>query len=129
MEFRDGSRGEIGFTDSFERVHAPFSVGGATVPAGDYTFRQGSLSYTASGARTLSGRLNLGGGGYFGGNRVSVGGNLLARLGSRIILDLTAEHNRIDLPGQEAVDAAVYGTRLDGFLLHPPHHQCSRSVR
>ena len=47
------------------------------VPAGRYDFREGSISYQSDASRTLSGQLRVGGGGYFQGDRQSVGGNVV----------------------------------------------------
>jgi len=115
-EFRDGATLGVNVTDRFENVRRAFSTGGAAVAAGEYDFREGSVSYGSSGGRALSGRVTVGGGGYYGGDRLSVGGNVVGRLGYRAFLNLTAEHNRIELPGQTAVDAAVYSARADYFF-------------
>ena len=116
VDFADGSTGRFSVTDRFERVDNPFSVRGADVPVGLYDFTEASAFYQTSGARRISGRLNVTGGGYFGGDRVSVGGNLLGRLGHRVLLNLSASHNRIDLPGQASTTADVYGTNLNVFF-------------
>ena len=90
---------------------------GATVPAGDHKFREGSVSYGSSGGRALSGRMNVGGGGFYNGNRFTISGSVLGRLGGdRAVIDISAEHNRIDLPGQQAVDAAVYSASVKYFF-------------
>ena len=115
-EFRDGSTASVSFADRFERVHRDFSVSGATVAAGDYRFREGSAAYGTSGGRSLSARIDVGGGGYFSGDRFSLGGSLLGRFGDRAILDLSADHNRIWLPGQESVSAAAYSGQLQYFF-------------
>ena len=114
---RDGSNASFNFTDRFERVHEPFSVGGATVPAGEHNFREGSVSYGSSGGRVFSLRMNVGGGGFYNGNRFTIGGSALARLGGdRAVIDISADNNRIDLPGQQAVNAAVYTASAKYFF-------------
>ena len=116
LDFTDGGRASIDVTDRYERVDEPFSVRGAEVPAGRYDFTEGSASYTLSGARKISGRVNVSGGEYFGGDRRSIGGSLLGRLGPQLLLDLSLNHNQIDLPGQAATTADVYGAKLDLFF-------------
>jgi len=116
LDFRDGSTASLGLTDRFERVEDAFSVRGAVVDPGDYDFVETSLSYQTSGARTISGRVSLGRGGYFGGDRRSVGGNINGRLGHQLLLTLSASHNQIDLPGQLATTADVYGAKVDAFF-------------
>ena len=115
VDLVDGSILSLGITDRFEQVDEAFSVRGATVDVGAYDFTEWSASLEASRARAVSGRLNLSGGGFFGGDRVSVGGNLQGRLGYRLIADLSVDHNRIDLPGLETVTADVFGLKVQGF--------------
>ncbi len=116
VDFVDGSTARLSVTDGFERVDEAFSVRGAAVEPGDYDFVEASAFYQLSGARRVSGQLNVSGGGYFGGDRVSLGGNLLGRLGHQVLLNLSANHNRIDLPGQARTTADVYGANLDVFF-------------
>ena len=116
VDFTDGATASASFTDRFERVPEAFSVRGATVQPGAYSFTEARASYTASRARAISGQVNVGGGGYFGGDILSVGGSVLGRLGYRALLDLSVEHNRIDLPGQARVTADIYGAKLDLFF-------------
>lgn len=116
MDFQDGSMASLEVTDRFERLDEPFSVRGVQVAAGRYDFTEASVSYTLSGARAISGRVNVSGGEYFGGDRRSFGGSLLGRLGSQILLDLSLDRNEIDLPGQTSTTADVYGAKLDVFF-------------
>jgi hypothetical protein len=116
VELRDGSTAGVSVTDRFERVVDPFSVRGVQVSTGDYDFVEVSASYVRSAARRISGRVNVTGGGYFGGDRRSVGGNLLGRIGHQVLLGVSASHNRIELPGQAATTADVYGANLNVFF-------------
>lgn len=116
LNFTDGGVARLSVTDRFERVDDPFSVRSAQVSAGDYDFVEASGSYQTSGARRISGRVNVSGGGYFGGDRVSVGGNVLGRIGHSVLLQLSANHNSIDLPDQAPTTADVYGANLDVFF-------------
>ncbi|NNF13461.1 MAG: carbohydrate binding family 9 domain-containing protein [Gemmatimonadetes bacterium] len=116
LDFQDGGMASLEVTDRFERVDESFSVRGVEVAAGRYDFVEASASYTLSGARAISGRVNVSGGEYFGGDRQSIGGSLLGRLGSQILLDLSLDHNEIDLPGQASTTADVYGAKLDVFF-------------
>lgn len=114
-ELSDGGRTRLSVSDRFELVEQAFSVSGAMVQPGAYSFTEAEATYEASGARVFTGRLNVSGGGYFGGDRFSVGGNVSGRLGHQVLLDLSAQRNRISLPGLEPVSANVYGAKLDGF--------------
>lgn len=116
LDFRDGATASAQVTDRFERVRTAFSLRGAVVAPGAYDFREAQASYTTSRARPISGRASVGGGGYFGGDRLSIGGSVLGRIGYRALLDLSATHNRIELPGQAPVTADIYGAKLDVFF-------------
>jgi hypothetical protein len=116
LDFRDGSTAQLSVTDRFEHVDEPFSVRSARIGVGRYDFVEGSASYQTSGARKLSGRVSVGGGEYFGGDRRSIGGNVLGRIGHHVLLELSANHNRIDLPEQEPTTADVYRAKLDVFF-------------
>ena len=89
---------------------------GLQVAPGRYDFVEGSLAYTFSGARPIGGRLNVSGGEYFGGDRRSVGGSFLSRFGHQLLLDLSINHNEIELPGQGSTTADVFGAKLDLFF-------------
>jgi hypothetical protein len=116
VDFRDGSMASLSATDRFEHVFEPFSVRGLEVPIGRYDFIEGSASYTTNRARRLSARASIGGGGYFGGDRLSIGGDVLGRIGHQVLLQLSANHNVINLPGHPETTADVYGANLDVFF-------------
>lgn len=114
-ELSDGGRTRLSVSDRFERVDRPFSVRGATIEPGAYDFTEAEATYETSGARIFTGQLDVSGGGYFGGDRFSVGGTVTGRVGHQLLLELSAQRNRITLPGLEPVSANVYGAKLDGF--------------
>jgi hypothetical protein len=116
VDFDDGSTGTVTVSDLFERVETPFSVRGAQVGAGTYDFVETSANYMTSGARRISGRVNATRGGYYGGDRLSVGGSLLGRLNQHLLFGISANHNRIELPGQVTTNADVYGANVDVFF-------------
>lgn len=112
FEFRDGSTMSTLISDRFERLDAPFAVtGGAEVPEGSYAFREGSVSYTSSQGRSVSGNVSVSGGGFFDGSRRSVGMGLNWRASYRMTLELRADHNEISMPDQDFT-ADLYGARL-----------------
>jgi hypothetical protein len=116
VDFRNGASASFDVTDRYERVDDAFSVSGLQVQPGRYDFVETSASYTANAARAISGRLNLTSGSYFGGTRTSVGANLLSRIGHRLLLDFSVDHNEIELPSQGSTTADVFGAKLDLFM-------------
>lgn len=109
VEFLDGGSLTVEGSENFERLTRDFVVqSGAVIPPADYRFREGSVRYQSSGARSLVGRLQVGGGGFFHGDRASVSVQGEWFPGPRWSFDFTADHNRIDLPGVEPFTADVF---------------------
>ena len=112
VPFLDGGQLDVRGTDRFERLDEAFTVSGQVVPTGTHAFREYELSYNASAARSLSGRVRVSGGGYFQGDRRSVGGNLVWRPSPHLALDVGADHNVLDLEG-DPFTADVFSARVD----------------
>lgn len=112
VEFRDGGALDLQLSDRFERVERPFRVGtDVRIPVGSYGFQDASARYTSNRGRTVSGSVELSGGGYFGGARRSVGATLLWEPGYRFVMDLSATHNELTVQGR-SFTADLYGARL-----------------
>lgn len=112
VTFDDGSTLSAQLLDRFERLDQPFAVsGGARVPTGSYGFREGRISYGSSQGRALAANVSLSGGGFFDGDRRSIGLGTTWRASYRMTLELRADHNDIRLPGGDFT-AALYGARL-----------------
>jgi hypothetical protein len=109
--FLDGSRLTLRYTDRFEHLDSFFTVGSDTVVAGDYSFREASASYAASGGRALSGRLTLSSGGYFGGRRRTVSAGLTWRPDYHLSFELSATHNALSIQGNSS-NADLYSARI-----------------
>ncbi|MDH3733220.1 MAG: carbohydrate binding family 9 domain-containing protein [Gemmatimonadota bacterium] len=115
VTFQDGGSLGLKYDDRFERLVEPFLISGVTIPVGAYDFREGSVSYSASPGRVLTGRVILTGGGFFDGTRRTVGAELLWKPSYHLSIDVSASYNDISLPGGD-VTANIYGVRTDyGF--------------
>lgn len=112
VPFLDGGQLNITGSDRFERLDEAFTVSGQVVPTGSYGFQEYEISYTASAARRVSGSVRVSGGGYFQGDRRSVGGNVVWRPSPHFAFDLGADHNVLDLEG-EPFTADVFSARVD----------------
>jgi hypothetical protein len=112
ITFQDGGRFSAQYTDRFERLDEPFRVRSTvTIPVGDYHFREGSLSYSSSQGRGLSGRVGVSGGGYFDGNRFTIEGSARWQPDYHVTLDVEATHN--DLTVQDSsFTADLYSARI-----------------
>jgi hypothetical protein len=96
-----------------EVIDEAFLVAGqGEIPEGRYMFREGSLTYRSNAARSLSGEASLSGGGFYQGTRrsVTLGGSW--RPSQHFALELGAERNEIDLPGN-SFTADVFGARVE----------------
>jgi len=112
INFLDGGQLTSTVRDQFERLHESFAIsGGGRVPAGDHAFREGMVRYQSSQSRALSGNVSYTGGGYFNGERGSLGGGAAWRPSYRLLFELRADHNQIRLPDGEYT-ADVFGGRL-----------------
>jgi hypothetical protein len=89
----------------------PFRAGSDTVPAGDYSFREASASYTSSGGRALSGMLTVSGGGYFGGTRSTISTGLTWRPDYHLSFELSATHNALEIQGNSS-NADLFSARV-----------------
>ena len=114
-QFRDGSRFFFEHRDNFERVEAAFKVSNATVPPGDYRFRETAVTYQSNAGRKFSARTTLTTGAYYGGEKTSVDLGALWRASNRLLFDLTLNRNAITLDRQ-SVAADVYAARVRGAL-------------
>jgi len=115
VDFRDGGSFQASYTDRFERLEEDFLLRGATVPAGDYSFAESQVSYQSSAGRGFSGKASVTSGGYFDGDRTSLGLDILWRVNQHLAFDLFADRNDITLP-DVAFTADVYGGRLNWAL-------------
>ena len=59
------------------------------------------MSYTASGERSLSGKVGFSKGGFYDGDRTSVNGNVQLRPSHHLALDFGVQHNALNLGGSE----------------------------
>lgn len=109
--FLDGSTLSVEYNDQFERLLGETEILDHTLAPGDYAFRDVTASYTASGARVLSGKIGFGKGGYYDGDRTSVDLTALLRPNPHWSFEAFGQHNAITLAG-DSFDADVYGGRV-----------------
>jgi hypothetical protein len=112
VAFLDGGVFSAQGRDRYERLDDDFVLSGGVVPAGGYAFQEGTISYQSNAARSLSGQVRVGGGGYFQGDRRSFGGSLVWRPSAHLGFDLGADHNVIDLE-DDPFTVDVYSARID----------------
>lgn len=112
FSFLDRSSLNLSYTRSFERLDRPFRVqSDVSIPVGDYTFGQGSVSYRSSQGKALSGNVSVSGGGFWDGNRYTVSGGVRWQPDHHLVLDVDAQHNAVDVQGS-SFSADLYSARL-----------------
>ncbi|MGD8320689.1 MAG: DUF5916 domain-containing protein [Gemmatimonadota bacterium] len=116
VSFQDGGSFNVSYADRFERLDEEFRIrAGAVVPVGDYAFSEKTVSYQSNAGRAFSGSVSYTQGGYFNGDRRSVGLGALWRVNPHLAFDLFADRNEITLP-DTAFSADVYGGRINWAL-------------
>lgn len=111
MIFLDGGRLTLEYTDQFERLADPTTIVGVEVAAGEYRFREGAVTYRATGARWISGELRMSHGGFFDGDRTSIAADATIRPDFHLSVDVQVQHNAVTL-ADSSFTADLYGARL-----------------
>ncbi len=101
VTFMDGSVLTLGYEDNFERLNETTYIAGVEVPTGDYGFNTKTVSYRSSGERALSGMVAYSQGGFYDGDRRSVGGNIQFRPSHHLAFDVGVQHNALNLAGND----------------------------
>jgi hypothetical protein len=112
ITFRDGGILSLSYDDRRERLDVPFVVRpSATIPVGDYHFREAAVNYRASEGRTLSGSVGVSGGGYFDGSRRTVDVSAAWQPDYHLTLEASAAHNALTAQGSDFT-ADLYTARI-----------------
>ncbi len=96
---------------NYELVEESFAVSGGTIPVGGYDFDEASVKFQSSAGRPFSADVSMSGGGYYDGDRRSVGGGFRWLASHRFAVTGSADYNRIELP-EGTFTSAVYSGRL-----------------
>ena len=111
VSFLDSSVLTLEYAASYERLGEETRIAGGPVPAGEYDFGAFTASYQSNLGRKVGGRVSLTRGGFFDGERTSVGGSVTVRPSARLFVECTAQRNRLSLAGQ-TFDANLFGGRI-----------------
>lgn len=111
FSFPDRSSINLSVNRQFERLLTPFQIRpGTFIPVGDYHFHEGSLRYGSSQGRALSGSVGISGGEFYDGTRFTMTGGMRWQPDYRLILELDATHNSLDVQGSRFT-ADLYSAR------------------
>lgn len=112
VTFVGGGTLTLSADDTFERIFEAFRVSGdATVLPGDYSFREGTVSFRSSAGRPLSGNVRLTRGGFWDGSRTSASLSMTWRADYRLTTSLSANRNQVSFPDTDFT-ADVYGAKV-----------------
>ena len=99
VKFWDSATLSFEYEDRYERLEEPFRVfQGAVIPAGSYDFRDVSVRYQTGLGRDLNGNVRVSSGGFFDGEKRSVGLGADWRLRYDLKLELLLDRNEVELP-------------------------------
>ena len=111
----DGGRFSIDYSRRDERLSETSTILGVPLAAGDYQFDLMSVSYNANGGRVLSGNVSYSTGQFFDGDRSSISGTVSIRPNEHLLVEGSAQRNRIELAGAP-IDADLFRGRVQfGF--------------
>jgi hypothetical protein len=111
----DGGRLSIDYSRRQERLAHTSTILGVPMAPGDYAFDLMSTSYSANGGRVVSGNVSFSTGRFFDGDRSSLSGTVSVRPNEHILLEGSAQRNRIELGGN-LIDADLFSGRMQlGF--------------
>ncbi len=111
VDFINGAKLTSSITRNYELVEKTFDVSGGTIPAGGYDFDEGEVRFQSSAGRSLSANVAVSGGGYYGGDRRSVGGGFRWLASNRFAVTGSADYNRLMLQ-EGTFTSSVYSGRL-----------------
>ena len=111
ISFLDSSTLTLEYAATYERLAEGTRIVGATVPAGEYDFGAFTATYQSNLGRRVGGRVSLTRGGFFDGERTSLGGSLTVRPSARLFVEASAQRNRLTLAGR-SFDANLFAGRI-----------------
>ena len=111
VAFLDSSILTLEYTASYERLTDETRIAGTGVQAGEYDFGAFTASYQSNLGRKVGGRLSVTRGGFFDGERTSVGASVTLRPSARLFVEGSAQRNRLTLAGQ-TFNANLFGGRV-----------------
>jgi hypothetical protein len=105
---RAGNRLTVRYIANEESLLEPFEIfRDVTIPPGRYSFRESSVRMSRSGRREVSGYVGYRGGEFYGGNRMTLDGQLTWRPSPHFWGALGYNFNRVDLPEGDFIIRAM----------------------
>jgi hypothetical protein len=112
MQRQDTSGAFAAVIREFDRLPAPFTTAGTTLPPGAYSWTTSTFSYSSNRTRRIYGTLGTDIGGYYSGERQSLRANVTIQAGKTLLFEPNYTHNRVDLPGRPLYRSNVVNFRV-----------------
>ena len=96
--FDNGAYLNVWYNRHYERLEAPFTLGGVEIPVGEYHFGEFRFMFTSNPARRVYYTLNLAPQGFYGGTRLDRSVTVGARLTDQLSAEGRYSRNDVDLP-------------------------------
>ena len=111
VDFVNGATLTGSVTRNYELVEEAFDLSGGTIGVGGYDFDEASVRFQSSAGRPFSADMSVSAGGYYGGERRSVGGGFRWLASNRFAVTGSADYNRLELT-EGTFTSSVYSGRL-----------------
>ena len=116
MLFADGAELRTWGASTFERLSAPFRIGGdVSVPAGDYEFENVGIEFRSNRSAVLSGSVEASAGEFWSGQQQLISGALRWRMNAHVAASTTLSRTSVTLP-EGTFNGGLVGVRLDWSL-------------
>ena len=112
ITFNDTSQLNVDAIRDFDVLTEPFRLGNGVIPAGDYHWTTGQLSYTSSPRHRVTGSGLLQAGSYYSGDKTTAGGTLGLLPKDTLLVELAYTRNHIMLPATPAYVTNTLSSRV-----------------
>ncbi len=119
LQFKSGARLSVGALSTFESVRDAFPVSDVIVPAGEYWFHEANFMLMMARSDLFRGEFTGSAGGFYGGNRLSLGLGPIWNVSKYLELEGGYEVNRIDFANRGEGTTAHLGRVKLQMALNP----------
>jgi len=120
LGLHSGDGASVTVNPIYERLERDFRIGGITLPRGStYQYTRYSANITTATRRTLSAIANVQAGTFYSGHRRDVSASVTVRPRPGVLATLTAQENRVELPGSRfttRILRALVNTQFGPFV-------------
>ena len=112
VTFDDTSLLTFDLVRDYDLLTSPWKLGSQAIPVGGYRWSTARVSYASSPRRRIAGTGYIEAGGYYGGDKSTVGAGLTFVPRDTLTLDVNLNRNRVTLPGAAPYITNTIGTRV-----------------